>query len=685
MTRPISKKYFLPLVLLTISLPAIAAESLPTAQDINDAAQKAKQTYDSFFTQTFNIRMQYEYSGRFLNPQDKDTLLKTARQASADLEQIANTQTAMKQAIEAYQKDDWETLFGQTGLWRKLATDLTHTQTGKLEIDYCLARIAGNLKVDQQFFNTLAKSSLSRCAHFKASLEKIKKLGPSEPNELDDITRSLEKSDCSDDSEMLLSLAILRNKYTPDKPLKTLYRSAQASELFGKIILADLSSSSDLNSLNPLTAELAAFSALQNNPSAYKELLLSIADTDKLKTCLTLYAAATSVTKTDPAKTIKLMMESNTLQYQQKCRLPDISAETSARLTAQYAYDYFTQHSIDCNLAIAAFENYAHIVSDKMTKEMQYLHGEILLDCGKTQDASEIFTKLADTSKSIWHDKASLQLLKIKINTDREEALPQLRQFILNCTGQDEQTLPLRLEAMDLYCRAILGSDINDSATQVLNLLDTAEQTPGLRYNLFKAQASYQLGRIEESARYMSKAIIGDSNSSAALAAQIASDIIDKIELRQKNANDFNELLRNCDALAGFAHKSADTPQTNLLLAEASILNGKTSVTAFPVTDDTISLRVQARLLMQEEKFEQSAKLWAKIAELRRNETPTQTQKSWGWWQAKFYELDCLAKSPSADKQNISHVIDVLCGSNPQIPAPWAEKLDILKQHCTAN
>ena len=64
-----------------------------------------------------------------------------------------------------------------------------------------------------------------------------------------------------------------------------------------------------------------------------------------------------------------------------------------------------------------------------------------------------------------------------------------MRNFILNCSGQDEHKLALRLEAMDIYCRAILGSDINDSATQVLNLLDAAEQTPGLRYDLFKAQA----------------------------------------------------------------------------------------------------------------------------------------------------------------------------------------------------
>ncbi|MGD0551195.1 MAG: hypothetical protein ABSB25_00945 [Sedimentisphaerales bacterium] len=686
MTSPINKRHFLPFVLLAFSLPAIAADSLPTAQDINDAVQKAKQVSDSFFSQTFTIRMQYEYSGRFLNQQDKDTLSKAAQQASADLEQIANTQLAMKQAIESYQKDDWEALFGQTGLWRKLAADLTHTQTGKLEIDYYLARIAGSREIEQQFFKTLAKSDLSRCAPLKASLEKIKYLGLSGPNELDDIAGSLAKSDCSDNPEMLLTLAILQNKYAPDTLQNTLSRSSQTGNFLGKIILADLSSGSDLNSLNPLTAELVAYSASTTNFPAHKELLLAIAEADKLKTPGTLCIAGRAVIESDPGKAIELLMESSDLQLRQKEPLLDINSRATAEYAARLAYDNFTQKNIDCNLAIAAFDNYARIASDKMTEEMQYLYGEILFDCSKTQEASETFTKLSDVSKSIWRDKATLELLKMKINTNPEKILPQLRQFILNCTGQDEQIFPLRLEAMDIYCRAILGSDINDAAAQVLNLLDTAEKTPGLRYDLFKAQALRQLGRLEESARYMSKAVIEDSNSSAALAAQIASEIIDKIELWQKDADDFNELLRNCAALADFAHKSANTLQTNLLFAETSILQGKIFLMPFsPDENDVTWLRVQARLLMAQEKFEQSAKLWAKIAEFRRNETPAQTQKSWHWWQAKFYELDCLAKSPQADKQNIAHIIDVLSGSNPQIPAPWAEKLDILKQHCATN
>jgi hypothetical protein len=88
---------------------------------------------------------------------------------------------------------------------------------------------------------------------------------------------------------------------------------------------------------------------------------------------------------------------------------------------------------------------------------------------------------------------------------------------------------------------------------------------------------------------------------------------------------------------------------------------------------------------MAQDSFEQSARLWAKIAELRRNDNPAQNQKSWRWWQAKFYELDCLAKSPDADKHNIAHTIDVLFNSFSDIPSPWAEKFSRLKEQLRDN
>jgi hypothetical protein len=682
MTSPINKRCSLLLILFAFSLTAVAGDSLPSADDVNVLSKKAQQISNSFFSQTFTIRMQHEYSGRFLNPQDKDTLCETAQQASAELEQIAIDQNTLKDKIENYKEDDWETLFGQTGLWRKLAADFEKTKASKLEIDTYFTITDGGKTECPPF------AIRSRCAAIKASMGKIRCFGPSEPNELEDIARSLAKSDCYDDPEMLLSLAILQSKYAPAAIQTTLSRSPQTITALGKIILADISSGSDINSLNPFTAELAAFSAWQTEPSAYKELLLSIADTDKLKSCWTLYAAATAIFKSDPAKTIKLLMESDTLQYQQKGYLPDISAETSARLTAQYAYDYFTQHSIDCNLAVAAFDNYSGQAQDKMTEQMQYLYGTLLYDCDRIQQSFEVLGRLSIRSNTIWSEKANLELLKMKMNSGSEEILSQLRTFILNSAGSEAAKTQLRREAMTVYCQAMLSRKGENSAMQVLGLLDTVEQTPGLQYDLFKAQAFSHLGRLEESARYMSKAIVEDSNSSAALACQIASEIIDKIELWQKDACDFNELLQNCITLAEFAHKSENNRQTALLSAEASILAGKNGQELFLPADENDprdpGLRVQARLLMAQDKFDRSAAQWTKIEWLYINASP-RNYKSYGWWQAKFYELDCLANIPQPDKRNIRHAIEVLQNSYADIPRPWAEKLDLLKRQCSAN
>jgi tetratricopeptide (TPR) repeat protein len=518
-------------------------------------------------------------------------------------------------------------------------------------------------------------------------MEKIRCFGPSESTELDVLSKTLTESECKEDPETLLLLAILQSKYAPNALLTTLSRSPQTVIDLGKLILADLSSGGDFNSLNPVIADLAAYSAWKTDPVLYKEPLLDLAEMDKFKTPIVLYATGEAIADSEPNKAITLLIDAGMMQQKQKSMLLDVEPFRIAEQVIGLVYNSFAEKEVDCRFAIDAFDFFASVASDKMTEEKRYLYGWLLLECGKTQEAAQTFARLANTNDTVWRDKANLEILKIKINAGiDEQTLPQLRDFIINCTGQDEQKRLLRLEAMDIYCRTMLSSSITDSPAKVLDLLDAAERTPGLRYDLFRAQALYQSGRLEESARYMSKAIMEDGKSSAVLAAKIASDIVDEIELWQKDANDFNELLRNCAALADFAHKSTNTPQTNLLFAETSILQGKIFLTPFsPDENDVTWLRVQARLLMTQGKFDQSAKIWARIADLRRNEPGRVNQKSYGWWQAKFYELDCLAKSPSADRQNIAHAIDVLISSNPEIPAPWAEKLDILKQHCAAN
>jgi hypothetical protein len=101
--------------------------------------------------------------------------------------------------------------------------------------------------------------------------------------------------------------------------------------------------------------------------------------------------------------------------------------------------------------------------------------------------------------------------------------------------------------------------------------------------------------------------------------------------------------------------------------------------------NDVNGLRAQARLLMAKGDFSQSARLWAKIAEIRRNDTTELNQKSYNWWQAKFYELECLAKLPSTNAEEIRHTIEVLQNSYAEIPSPWAKKLNGLKEQLQNN
>ena len=76
----------------------------------------------------------------------------------------------------------------------------------------------------------------------------------------------------------------------------------------------------------------------------------------------------------------------------------------------------------------------------------------------------------------------------------------------------------------------------------------------------------------------------------------------------------------------------------------------------------------------------QAAQIWSKIAELQRNDLQEQNRKSYGWWQAKFYELNCLSKLPPTKPEDLRHTIEVLQSTYPEIPAPWAEKLNKLNE-----
>ncbi len=742
MTPPISKKrsLFSILLILSLSVSAIAADSPSADDDVNRLAQQSKQTSDDFFSRTFEIRMRYEYFGRFDDPCDKDRLRTLARTAADDLDQIANSQLTLKQSIESYQKDDWEARFGQTGLWRRLAADLLKTTLTRLEVQYYLAlgfdqpgqtdilhQILTQLDTLQNLgrspywhllkaktlallatadptYQPLAKKQLDAVlaqtdvpcpARFRAELEMIKLFSPQKSDRLSELSDQIAQTDCISDREITLSLACLQHRFNPQSLNKTVSLFPLIKDGLGRLVLDDLQSQykqdgfADVNSL-PVTAfeaELAAQFAWQNHFDSSADVIGKMTTADKFRTPKFLFIAAMSAVETSPAEAVRFLIDASRL-----AKDSDVNAGETAKQAVLLAHKLHTETANHCPLVCEAFENYLSIADpnrDPNFSDIEYLYAPVLASCDKDDQARQLLEKISSTPGR-YQNRAKLDLLTQQLQqahtkTEEHTLLPQLADLISNVPAVGAENLTICDEAIAIYCQTLLDDANSQSAQKALDMLDAVGAGQG--YALYKAQALQQLGRLEESARLMSQAIILDSGSMAPAAAGIASEIVDKIELWQQDANDFNQMLLDCNALAEFAHKILNSRQTTQTLAEVSILRDNrdfahTLLNSLADENDINWLRPKARLLMAKGDFNQASLLWAKIAEIRRNDTTELNQKSWSWWQAKYHELDCLAKSPRPDRQNIAHIIDVLFNSYPQIPPPWAEKLDSLKQQC---
>ena len=86
----------LTLAYLVLLFPAKAANALPTAEDINALAEKTTLTTDTFMQESFKLRMEYEYRGKFAGPDDKENLNILAKNAGDRLAAIAEKQKTLK-------------------------------------------------------------------------------------------------------------------------------------------------------------------------------------------------------------------------------------------------------------------------------------------------------------------------------------------------------------------------------------------------------------------------------------------------------------------------------------------------------------------------------------------------------------------------------------------------------------
>jgi len=734
-----------------LSVAASSADTLPTAEDINSLAEMARKTTDTFVQESLELRLRYEYGGQFASQNDKENLQKIAKTASDHLLEIAKTQTQLKQQIEGYDGDDWDSRYGSAGLWRKLSSELYTTNLSKCEIDLYVAlsakqpdrdkilhRILAQTDSLNQIYDTvysqflkaralallaetgsayktsakkefdalMVRSDMKHSTIFKIAVERIKLLGQTESGQLDKLAQELAQSSCADDLELILSLAFLQRRYDLQGFEKTVQTWPQTERLLGSMALSDLSRhigrEEGLRRISVFEAELAAQAAWENETGDHKILLDYLSSNEKFQTPLILYVAAVAFAETSPAKAVELLAEASNLQQLKKSDRLDVEADKIAKQAVQLAYSLFVQNSSYCATTLKAFENYSTIAGEKIDEELEYLYSIVLNNCGLASKSKELLKKIAKRPSGYWRNRARLDLIiqarqqkQYENQNQRSKVLKQLSDLISDCHLQNEDHHNILLEAIIIYCQLLLEKADKSSAQTVLNFLSEENPAWNLTLTQIKSKALRIIGRLDEAASCLAESIIIDSGSLSGEAMELLAEIVDRIDQVQEQTEEFPKMMRDCKKIAEFCYRCSRDRQSGLFLAEISIFaaakeKGKlleveellNNLAEDGADDEVDFIRCRARLLSEQGKFDEAARLWAHVAKIRKSEALSANRRSWKWWRAKFYELNCWAKRPRVQKMDVLHTIEVLENSFPDIPPLWAEKLNSLKKQC---
>jgi len=747
---------------LLFFIPACSfAGSLPAANDINSLAENANKTFNDFMQQSFMLRMSYEYNGKFLTSNHKDQLHNLAKKASPQLHQITEKQKQLKNIIEQYQGNDWEQLYGKTGLWKKLFTDIYSTNWGKSQVDFYLAltyepskqieilnsilneldfmdkkinwpqlkllkgKALTLLAKTDSFYKIKAlkqldwfKSQSYPSLSFQAEIEKAKLTGHVESRLLDYYVKTLKQKSLDGNVELILPLAFTGKKIIdPNAFEQTVNFWPKTKYVLGSLILERLSfeidfdkpHSKNLEQINLFDAELAAVAVSRDNTQNHKKFLENLIKLERFQTPLILYVAAVKFADSNPEKAVKLLIESSKKQQSEQNKLLEIPPSQIAKQAAQLAYNLFSEDSQYCFTSLIAFENYQKIADNQIDEEIEYLYTTVLADCKEARKSKQLLEKIANYPTAKYRNHAKLDLIKesIKHNSQKTHTIPpnehtnhtqqiktikQLNNLIDDCIRQNKTDDPVLTQAVTIYSKFLLKSNDTTSANKVLIVLDKINIINKPDLNILKSAALQQLGKLDESAKYMLLATEPNDCNTAGHALELLSDIILEIDQLSEQLDDFPGMIHNCNKIAKHSFNCHQEPHINLILAEITIFAAnKENLSNVEKLLNTLDhdklpnpvdlLRCKARLLTEQGKFENAAKIWAQIANDENQRSASANQRSYKWWRAKFYELSCWSKSQNADVEKIAHNIDILENSFSDIPRFWAKKLRLLKEH----
>jgi len=602
---------------------------LPSGDDILAKAEAAREGLERFMRESIEPRLAYEYKDRFSDEKDAVRLASLSRAAREDLQKIYQSQDEMRRRIEDYEGDDWDGLYGVTGLWRGVCADARETRLMKAEVDYYVAitaeseerqrilqnvenvcklseaafgRTAGLLKVralvlmarSEKSFEEQARSGLESIlsagdlhdeTYFESALEKLKLEPNFDSRQIEALAKRLRRSKCADDFELNLKMAFFALRFGKVGFLKALIAKwPEAEDFAGRVILSEIVKRLDggkMVDISIFEVELAAKAARQRGIEKYKEPLVKLCRVERFQTPLVLYVTARACAESAPASAIEYYLRATLARQKSESDKLKLDAVQIAEQGAKLAHKVYYEEPAQRRIVRRMIDYYCKIAGDGVDETIQYFYTCLLSGEGRTGEATELLQKIA-AKRGRFSNQAKLDLIIIGLKNNsedlqlRNELTKKLKNLIDSVDSASEQDRGVKAEAVQLYCQLILENDDKDSAQEVPALLEGTEGVDIQRSCILKAAALKKLGRFWSAVNELLKAAKFDNCEYGAEGLDILRTILDDhIDEHGYYMADFTFYIDACDQLAEYCLACAGPQwqvQAGLIRAEIAIL-----------------------------------------------------------------------------------------------------------------
>lgn len=726
---------FLLVIFLRAGVLVSICDGEVSREEVEAAAEKAEKAAVEFMQQSFKHRLQFFYSKQFYNAQDRAELLKLTSEATAELEEIYQSLLQKKKAIEDYKGEDWDVLYGQTGLWRKAVEDAHLSEWYKYQIDYyravsskakerdkllediiakcrsgegmfagegarllegkCLAVMGEQVKADRIFGSVISGSERSDEIYFRAWILKLWISSSDIKGRTEKTAKELFVSKYKNDLEMNAELALAALRLGDDEVMKNVVdRWAESEELFGKILLADIdttfnkdgASTKDIEKRSVYEVGLAVKATMREGAEDYTGLLETICGIEKFQGSVFLYAAGEAYKNTDPVRAIGYYLEAAKLKGTQNEIKFELNQVDIAKKAAEAGIRLVYNDKSKRKCVIEAINYYCSVADLEADEDFIYTCVKVLEECSQDGEAEKLLKKIAaGGGKLALRAQLDLILLKFEVaDYDPSKAFGELKTFVYS--KDIDSNKDVKIEAIKRYCILLLSKNSTSNDREVLEV--SAGVTEDRELSGFRATAMGRLGMWEEAVSVLAKSI--DPND-CGLGATVfwtldsangkIDEYLEALENKEGFINESGSLFEYC---AGCSDED-EGKHLELMRAEWELAAGKADIYDVQKIlrrhDDKSSaeyLRCTARLPMMKGDFEKGFEQWKYIQRSTRSGDISERQ-GWDWWQAKYFELWCYWKIEGTDGDKVRHAIEVLQNSYTEIPRFWSEKLEELK------